>query len=218
MRKLPIPDTSISALLVAAALALPGCNDTGLEFEPAGSSIIELSFDRLPSLEGGLNYQAWVIQFNSGSFWGAPLGIFNVDESGKLVDPGSGAPLSGEFDANLYPAEVYGIQVSIELADSMVSQPSNTFLLGGPVEGRIGNLSVGHWLGVAVDFEPMEGSYLLMTPSDEDPGNERSGLWFADNATGEMLPGLFLPEAPEGWDYEGSVSYTHLTLPTKRIV
>ena len=208
----------MSILLLAATVLLPGCNDTGLEFQPAGSSIVELGFDGLSTLDGGLNYHAWVIRFSNGSYWGAPLGIFNIDDSGNLTDPATGGLLSGEFEAGLYPAEVYGVQISIELSDTLLTQPSGTFLLGGPVEGRTGNLSVAHWLGMAVNFEPMEGLFLLMTPSDEDPTNERSGLWFADNTTGEMLPGLFLPEAPEGWDYEGWVVAGTDTLSTGKFV
>ena len=199
---------------MAGVLSLAGCNDTGLEFEPAGSSIIQLSFDGLEPLDGGLNYQAWVIRLNNGSYWGAPLGIFNMDGDGNLVDPSSGAPMSGDFPAKLYPAEVYGVQVSVELSDTTVSQPSSTLLLGGPVAGRTGNLSLAHWLGVAVDFEPMEGTFMLMTPSDGDSENERSGLWFGDNSTGEVLPGLFLPQAPQGWDYEGWVVSGSDTLST----
>lgn len=209
-----LPGRRKTALTMATAFLLLGCNDTGLEFQPAGSSIVEIGFQGLPALEGGLNYQAWVIQFSNGSYWGAPLGIFNLDQNGNLVDPATDGPITGEFEANLYPAEVYGVQVSIELSDTVVKRPSGTFLLGGPVEGRTGKLSVGHWLGMAVNFEPMEGLYLLMTPSDEDPSNERSGLWFADNSTGGVLPGLFLPEAPDGWDYEGWVVSGTDTLST----
>lgn len=201
-------------LLYGALLLLGACSDDGLVFEEAGSSTVAFAVEGLAPLKGGLNYQAWVVKYDNYSYWGSPLGMFNINQSGQMVDPVADTVLSGAFSANLYPEEVYGVQVTVELSSEVVSQPSNSYLLGGTVYQGSASLTLDSWLGVGLNLSPMEGQYILKTPSDDDDGNELSGLWFVNARSGTEIAGLFLPEAPDGWDYEGWVVLGTDTLST----
>lgn len=214
MSNMTLLGRNLRPLFLGTLLLLGSCADTGLEFEPAGSSTVILSVEGLAPLEGGLNYQGWVVKYVNGSYWGSALGMFNINESGQMVDPVADTILSGSFSANMYAEEVFGVQVTVELSSEVVSQPSNTYLLGGTIHEGTVSLSLDSWLGMGIDFSPMEGHYILMTPSDDDDGNELSGVWFVDASTGNDAPGLFLPEAPDGWNYEGWVVSGTDTLST----
>ena len=118
---------------LAAVLFLTGCGGDDSIWEPRGSSLVTLSFENLKPLSGGLNYQGWVVENRPTGYWGSPLGMFNIDESGQLVDPSTGEVISGTFEAGLYAEDVFGVQVSVENSSTQVSQPSATFILGGTV-------------------------------------------------------------------------------------
>ena len=201
-------------VLTAMLLLLSGCDGDNTIWEPRGSSLVTLSFEDLKPLEGGLSYQAWVIESKINGYWGSPLGIFNIDESGQIVDPSTGSVLSGTFEAGLDAGDVFAVQVTVEMSDTLVSQPSATFILGGTVVGATAALSQGSWLSMAVEFSGMSGRYFLATPSDDLEDNELSGVWFADLDSGTPAQGLLLPQAPDGWDYEAWVVIGDDTLST----
>lgn len=206
---------------LVAALVLSACNDTGLEFSESGSSIITLSFQGLPVLDEGLHYHAWAVKMENGAFWGGPLGVFDVGEDGGFLDPVSGEPITGEFQVNLFPDEVFGVQVSIETSDTEVTQPSQALLLGGQLVGDEIPLSLEHWLGFGRSLGDLTGRFALLTPSDDDPDNELSGIWFVDYAGGSPSTGLSLPALPEegeGWDYEGWIDTGENVLSTGRFL
>jgi hypothetical protein len=207
-----------SSWILLAALAGPfvltGCGGDDSIWEPRGSSLVTLSFENLYPLSGGMNYQGWVVESRPTGYWGSPLGMFNVDESGQLVDPATGEVVSGTFEAGLDAEDVFGVQVSVENSSTLVSQPSATFILGGVVASGTAELGQVHWLAMNLNFTEIAGSYFLGTPSDDLNDNELSGVWFGDTTSGDPVPGLFLPEAPNGWDYEGWVVIGDDTLST----
>jgi hypothetical protein len=184
-----------------------------VDLGPEGSSIVTLSFQNLQRLEGGLNYQAWVVQSDNGTYRRYPMAIFNVDENGQTRDPMSGA-LIGEIQTDVDPIEVFAVQVTIEYSETMVSSASSIYLLGGFVSEGTGELTVDSELAVGIFFEAMTGKYTLMTPTDDDKSNEFSGIWFAQGSEDAWEPGLFLPPAPDGWVYEGWVAQGSDTLST----
>jgi len=53
-----------------------------------------------------------------------------------------------------------------------------------------------------IDVREVAGSFILATPTDDNPANETSGVWFLNPAGG---PGqsLRLPQPPAGWVFEG---------------
>jgi hypothetical protein len=199
---------------LAAVLVLTGCGGDDSIWEPRGSSLVTLSFENLKPLSGGLNYQGWVVENRPTGYWGSPLGMFNIDESGQLVDPSTGEVISGTFEAGLDAEDVFGVQVSVENSSTQVSQPSATFILGGTVVTGTADLGQVHWLAMNLDFTEIAGSYFLGTPTDDLNDNELSGVWFGDTTSGDPIQGLFLPEAPNGWDYEGWVVIGEDTLST----
>lgn len=203
-----VPALALAAFLVGA------CSDSSTNWEPRGSSMVTLSFQNLPPLDGGLNYQAWAVEFRNGAYWGSPMGIFNLDESGQIVDPATGAVLSGEFEASLNAEEVYGVQVTVEDSEVLVIQPSGTYILGGTMVNGLANLGQESWLSQATDFSSITGRYFLATPSNDLEDDELSGVWFADYNGGDPRQGLNLPQAPTGWDYEGWVIFGDDTVST----
>jgi hypothetical protein len=203
----------LPAVVLATALTA-ACGGDDTIWEPLGSSLVTLSFQNLEPLRGGLNYQAWAVEFRTGSYWGSPMGIFTFDESGQMVDPSTGEVLSGSFEARVDAGDLYGVQVTIEMSDVVVSQPSGIYILGGTVANGSANLGQDSWLSLTLDLSGMSGRYFLATPSDNLDDNELSGVWFADYNGGSPFQGLVLPQAPEGWDYEAWVVMGDDTLST----
>lgn len=211
----------MTVLALGALLLFPACTDSGLEVSPTGSSIISLSFQNLPTLEGGLFYHAWAVQVEGGIYWGAPLGVFNSDAAGRLVDAETGEAITGEFQVKLFPDEVYGVRVSIEGSSTPVAQPSQTLLLGGEVSGDRIPLSLDHWLGFGRTLADEAGRYTLLTPTDDDPENERSGVWFVEVTGENPAAGLSLPALEEGntgWEFEGWVEVGDILLSTGKFM
>ena len=203
-----IPLLSLFVFLAA------GCSGDDNIWEPRGSTPVTLSFQNLEPLQGGLNYQAWAVEYRNGSYWGSPMGIFNFNESGQMVDPASGKVLSGTLEASVNVRELYGVQVTIEMSNVMVNQPSSIYILGGTMVDGSADLGQDSWLSMEVEFSQSSGRYFLATPSDELDDNELSGVWFADYGSGDPFQGLLIPQAPTNWDYEGWVVLGEDTLST----
>ena len=197
---------NVLRLFIALLIVSSACSDD--DNLPTGSdatSIIELSFSGLKPLNTGLNYQAWVIEYYSGYFYGHPLEIFNVNENGQMVDVSGDSLLAGEFEVNIAAENIYGFVISIEPLDVMATTPSYSIILGGAVSEGQAVLTVEDELGIGVSFEGAAGKYILATPTDNINTNENSGIWFLDLTSGISLNGFNLPELPAGWEYEGWV-------------
>ena len=199
---------ALTAVLAAA------CGGDETIWEPRGSSLVTFSFQNLEPLRGGLNYQAWAVEFRNAAYWGSPIGIFNFNEDGQMVDPASGEVLSGTLEASVDAEDLYGVQVTVELSDVMVNQPSSIYILGGTMVDGSADLGQDSWLSAEVNFSQSSGRYFLATPSDDLDDNERSGVWFADYGSGDPFQGLLIPQAPTNWDYEGWVVFGEDTLST----
>jgi hypothetical protein len=181
------------SVLALAALFAAACGDDHNVWNPRGSSLVSFTFQNLAPLGGGLSYQAWAVEVQNAAYWGSPIVIFNMNEAGEMVDPTTGEVLSGPFEAAVDAGDLYGVQVTVE--------PST-------------GLAQDSWLSLQIDLSEMSGRYFLATPSDDVPDNEMSGVWFADYAGGTPTRGLDIPQAPEGWDYEGWAVFGDDTLST----
>lgn len=206
--------TSSRPFLALAVFFAAACGDDHNVWNPKGSSLVSFAFENLEPLRGGLNYQAWAVEFQNTGYWGSPIVIFNVNEDGEMVDPATGEVLSGPFEAAVNAGDFYGVQVTVEASSALVSQPSGVYILGGIMVDGVAGLGQDTWLSLQIDLSDMSGRYFLATPSDDVPDNEMSGVWFADYAGGSPVQGLDIPQAPEGWDYEAWAVFGDDTLST----
>lgn len=189
----------ILAALLLVASACSKDNDSSPTVEDI--TTVKLEFNGLEPLENGFNYQAWVVSGN----YGYPLGIFNFNGDGEMVDVSGDTLLDGLFITNLGLEEITGVGVTIEYMDVITTIPSYTHILGGEVVEGHAALTVGDDLSMGISFDGATGKYILATPTDSIDTNENSGIWFLDLTTGISLNGFNLPEPPSGWDYEGWV-------------
>ena len=196
-----------SCLLIATASTpfLQGCDSGGGITDVGGSSTVTISVNGLEPITGGLNYQAWLVHGTGGSTYGFPLVIFNIDDQGRMVDPVADTVLTGPYQADVDPGEVQGIAISLELSNQLLEFSSFTFILSGELSQGTVNLTAEDFFALNRDFSDVTGKFGLFTPTDDDPGNEFSGVWFVDPSTSPVQPGLFLPQSPNGWVYEGWV-------------
>ncbi len=210
----------VTALTLALVflLALLGCGGDGPITGPNGSSTITLSLTGLRPLGEGLNYQAWLISGTPSEPWGSPVVIFDIDEEGRMLDPAADTVLTGPFPGRLDPPDVLGVAVSLEASDTLLSYSSYTFLLGGDLVQGSATLTTEHWIAFDHSLDNSSGRFVLGTPTDEDEGNELAGVWFMDTGAIPTGPGLNLPEAPEGWIYEGWVSLEGVDLSTGKFL
>ena len=212
MRKKKAP-TCLTLTALSVAVCFSGCIQSTMD--PADRlSLVELTFEGLQPLGGGLKYQAWAVTQRSGVFQGAPFLVFNVDLGGALIDPVQDTILTGPFLVHLAAQDIAGIAISLELTDGKFASSSYSYLLGGIVEGKLAQLELAPWLGLNMELSGMTGRYLLGTPTDGDVENESAGIWFLDESGPAPVPGLGLPDAEAGWDYEGWVVVGSDTLST----
>jgi len=137
----------------------------------------------LPRLSGAL-YEAWIVKGDRK----LSAGVFNVREQphGQLV----------RLRAPIDPARADMIVVTIEPDPDPDPGPSAVAILAGEPHRHFAVLRF------PIDLRRAAGSFILATPTDDDPANEAAGVWFLDPAGGPA-PSLSLPQPPAGWVFEG---------------
>lgn len=180
MKKLPI------IALAASALFLGACNDDD-DNASTNNGNLEVNLTGLESLGNDYVYEGWLIV------------------NGEPVSTGTFTsvqfPQSFEVNAATLSAASKFV-LSIEPAVDNDPAPAATKILAGDFTSNTANVSTQEMLG---DLNNAAGKYILATPTDNDPNNETSGIWFLDNSSGSAMAGLSLPELPAGWKYEGWV-------------
>ena len=197
--------------LLPGAMLLCGCIQSTTDISDR-HSFVDFSFQGLQPLEGEVIYQAWAVTNRFGPYQGAPFLAFNVNEGGELLDPVQDTVIQGPFPVRLARQDLYGIAVSLGLSEA--DTESQSFLLGGVVENGAVSLELAPWLGLNMDLSGMTGTYVLATPTGAGGGDGLAGIWFMDPSGPSTSPGLDLPDAESGWEYEGWVVMGHDTLST----
>ncbi len=171
-------------MLVAVALS------TGLSSGEAARASTPLRFEfvGLEPLDAG-HYEGWAVfgedKLSTGKFALASDGSLRTlaNEPIDVFDPG--ADIS---DADL-------IVITIEADGDVDDVPSGIVVLAGP-------LSAGRAvLAFPTNLSAIAGGYILATPTDDEPTNDLSGVWFLDPAG--PAAALTLPALADGWVYEG---------------
>lgn len=158
-------------------------NDDNNNPDPIGSLVLNL--EGLEPLGPNFVYEGWIIVN------GAPV------STGTFTSVTF--PQSFEVEASMLSQATMFV-LSIEPANDPDPAPAATKILSGAFNGSSASVNSNALVG---DFSSSSGNYILATPTDTDPSNEDSGVWFLDDSSGTMLPGLTLPQLTEGWKYEG---------------
>jgi hypothetical protein len=201
-----------------AVLLLQGCGGGDKITDIEGSSTVSITVTGLEPITGGLNYQAWAVSQSGSNVYGFPLVIFNVNETGQMVDPVADTVLVGPYHADLDPNEVIGVAVSLEISDHLLEHSSYTFILSGEMVQGTATLSAEDFFALNRDFSNAAGRYILATPTDATPDNDFTGIWFVDPTSVPAEAGLVLPEAPNGWIYEGWVDLDGKAISTGKFL
>ncbi len=205
---------ALAALLAAFVLLVSCGKDNKSSTETGATSKISLSFANLKPLTGTLNYQAWAVEYYDGSYYGYPLGMFNINDSGHMVSASGDSLISGDFTVELDADAIYAIGISVEAASTPVTISSYAHILGGLVSSGQASLTVSNSFGMSMSLDNITGRYILATPTDTINTNEKSGIWFLDTSTGISFNGLSLPTLGSGWKYEGWVKFDTLWVST----
>jgi hypothetical protein len=206
-------------LIVALGLSpLLACADDPEITPIEGSSIVTLAVNGLQKIVGGLNYHAWLVVGDASNYGGYPLLVFNIDDEGRMVDPAVDTVLSGPYEVGVAADAVLGLAVTLEITNVLLASSSFTFILGGEMIDGVANLTAEDWIAFNRDLSDADGQFVLFSPTDEDPTNELSGIWFLDSSETLYRQGLILPEAPNGWNYEGWIEVGGHTLSTGKFL
>ena len=177
---------SIILSLFAFLLLMASCDNTN------DLSELNLNITGLEDLGDDFAYEGWIMVN------GNPVstGTFTVDANGNLSQTA--------FDVDAADLEAATMFVlSIEPVPDNDPAPAATKILAGPFSGNNANLATST---VGSDFENAKGHYILAAPTGSgDASEDFSGIWFIDNSSGSMMPGLDLPTLEAGWKYEGWV-------------
>lgn len=170
--------------------------------DPGDSVVLDLS--GIQPLTDGFHYEGWA--FVDGE--PVSLGKFNVAADGQLVTLAGKTIKGGVFSIDTGTGQVSSVMVSIEPSGDTDAVPSATRMLAGDISDGVATLVVGDSRAIGNTFENVNGFYILATPTDGHlRTDENSGIWFR-RAVDQLEPdprGLYLPELPEGWLYEGFV-------------
>jgi hypothetical protein len=121
-------------------------------------------------------------------------GIFSVNASGVLSQT-SFSILKSDLE------KATKFILTIEPFPDANPAPTDTHILAGDFSSNSATLTISAPEALGNNFTGATGKYVLATPSDANPDNEKSGVWFL----GALPPavGLSLPALPAGWKYEG---------------
>lgn len=154
--------------------------------------LLTLDIRGLTNLGADAVYEGWIIIDDNA----ISTGRFNVDLQGDMR--------RNTFfvnKQNLADAETFVL--TIEPVPDTDPGPSDTHILAGDFDGDQADLTVDHPSALGTEFTDATGEYILATPSTTTTTDELSGVWFLNPNDGSPIPGLDLPELPDGWQYEG---------------
>jgi hypothetical protein len=186
---------TISGSILSIFLASACTTDTvDPEPAPVETATLALTLDGVEPIGDGYELEGWIIVDD------APIstGRFNVSEEGEIH----------QFEVSAQDAEqATAFVLTIEPTDDPDPGPSDVHLLGGSLSGGGADLTIDHPAALGTDFANAWARYICQTPTTMDVAEDfDQGVWFLDPSSGEMLPGMSLPELPEGWVYEGWVA------------
>ncbi|ALU74446.1 hypothetical protein AUW17_03815 [Tenacibaculum dicentrarchi] len=177
-------------VLAIGLLAASCVNDNDdIVIENLEKSTLSVNLEGLENLGENFKYEGWVIVN------GKPVstGLFTVDDSGVASKTDFTV-----LATNLNAATKF--VVSIEPLIDKDAGPSDTKILSGNFSGNSAIVNST----IVADFSTAAGTYILATPTDGGSNtDELSGVWFLDNSSGGVKPGLILPKLSAGWKYEG---------------
>jgi hypothetical protein len=168
---------AIAVLAVFAAAAPATAEATRRDRHP-----LLIAAQDLPRLSGAV-YEGWVVKGTRK----LSAGVFNVRERPE----GDVVLLRSPID----PARADMIVVTIEPVPDPDPGPSTVAILAGEPGAHLAALRF------PIDLRSVAGSFILATPTDDDPANETAGVWFIDPT--RPGPSLTLPALPAGWAFEG---------------
>jgi hypothetical protein len=218
----------LNVILFIFVVAIAGCEDQKILEGTENISQIELNVFGLNDLQGSGWYESWIL-------WNREMG------QGTDIDTTSLGILERQTDGSYRLATdvTLGflqaglmILVTIEDDDTVANEePSIYEVIGAKIAANSGIFSLGNEEVLDFSFEVAQGRYILDTPTESPPSqNPFSGIWFVNpdtiiedildddgnivdqDTTIEFLPGLDLPDLPEGWLYEGFVEVGGQTL------
>lgn len=171
---------------------------------------LQLSFNNIEPLQNGFHFEGWAI-VNGNAL---STGKFNVDSNGELVDLSGNVIANGIFEVEEDISATSTFVLTIEPAGDTDAIPAATHHVSGDFSNGEASLNLAHPSALGSDFASATGTYILATPTDDDPNNENSGIWFLDNSSGSPQAGLSLPTLPDGWAYEGWAVYNGNAIST----
>ncbi len=181
-----------------------GCDSSssGDESLPSRFRVV-LDIDGLQPMSNAFQYQLWARSDNG--FVGSDP--FNVGADGRFINP-QGQVISKTLSMQTNVANATALFLVINGKGDSPVVPSNKRLLAGSVSGGTVALRLSHVEAMGVDFSAASGQFMVATPTDSDPANERSGIWFGtrSSADASFEPSVDLPELPSEWIYEGFVT------------
>lgn len=181
-------------------LTLASCTDDGSGNDTPSivDGIIELDVSNLPDSGDDFDYYMWLV---SGGV-NIRLGSFEVE---------NGLPSQTLWqlgDLNILE-NASNILVSMSPEGIEPTSPDKMVMLSGDfgsLTENSGSLSTAPMSTEGNGFSGSTGEYLLATPTTSTMSEERSGIWFGNNSTGSVEPGLNLPTLTDGWVYQGWVN------------
>jgi hypothetical protein len=188
--------TYLSMLLLLGLVA--ACDSSG-NSEDGDQHRVQLSFTGLEPLTNGFHYEGWAIIGGSA----VTTGKFNVNAAGQLTTLAGATIANNTFEVDTDLHDASAIVLTIEPSGDTDTMPSDVHYLGGDLSNDQAVLTVAHSAALGISFAAATGKYILATPTDDPAGNETSGIWFVDLASGSPAAGLNLPTLPAGWRYEG---------------
>jgi len=183
------------------------------------SAKIRLDFQGLQPLNNGYHYEVWSVNDCVAS----SLTRFNINEAGHLIR--LDGQIMPEQSFPISPASILGdILITIEPPGEDDGRPSATRYLAGTIINGNAELTVVHPLALGPRYRNSSGAFILSSPSS--PVGRKtiewmSGIWWVDVADAELgmtAPGVYLPYAPSGWNYEGWVVFNGQPLTTGRFI
>ena len=228
----------ISKLFAVSALAIlifaAGCGDDngGGPSGPGPFNAVTLTLYSMATLEQGYYYKVWAAKNDARlaasptTDWAA-LAEFNI-RSGGMNAEGQSRPDTIVNMSNVIIADgtFKNLSVNLDDYDSMFitiqspsgssTTPSSTVYMRSEIPDSLEDSSV-RGLSFSATINTGINSFVVATPTDDNPDDELSGVWFYRNLNTEE-PGLELDPAPTGWRWEGWVWHDGIWLSTGRFI